>query len=310
MTTKFPGCALLMELASFMKRRSMKVVVDWTPREGNIDADRLANGIVDDFSPDLEIKLDSSAIEWEVLPDALRMAREADSECKNLKQEGRLPKRDQRKRKKRPEERLRLRDPWWRSVVHTLRPCFFLRFSLCTPLQLRCCHVFGASRYGLPMPLCSIALPEPVCVLLEVLFLVLSPRLFSQLCNHKQLSVCEDGLHPAFVRRDHCWSHFPYFGEKVVYASFLLYVFSGSPSGQPEGGIGHPRVGLRATLPFHVLRLLRCVLVAHSWSIPCGPLSGSSCFRLLGKRLILCRGATGRFFLSLRNEEHQHRLIA
>ena len=34
MTTKFPGCALLMELASFMKRRSMKVVVDWTPREG------------------------------------------------------------------------------------------------------------------------------------------------------------------------------------------------------------------------------------------------------------------------------------
>ena len=95
MTTKFPGCALLMELASFMKRRSMKVVVDWTPREGNKDADRLANGIVDDFTPDLEIKLDSSAIEWEVLPDALRMAREADSEYKNLKQDGRLPKRDQ-----------------------------------------------------------------------------------------------------------------------------------------------------------------------------------------------------------------------
>ena len=112
MTTKFPGCALLMELASFMKRRSMKVVVDWTPREGNREADRLADGIVDDFSPDLEIKLDSSAMEWEVLQDALRMARQADSEYKKLKQEGRLPKRDQRKRKKRPEERLRLRDPW------------------------------------------------------------------------------------------------------------------------------------------------------------------------------------------------------
>ena len=111
-TTKFPGCALLMELASFMKRKSMKVVVDWTPREGNKEADRLANGIVDDFSPDLEIKLDSSAIEWEVLPDALRMAREADSEYKEWKQEGRLPKRDQRKKKKRLEEWLRLRDPW------------------------------------------------------------------------------------------------------------------------------------------------------------------------------------------------------
>ena len=99
MTSKFPGCAFLMELASFMKRRSMKVVLDWTPSEGNKDADRLANVIVDDFSPDLEIKLDSSAIEWEVLPDALRMARKAASEFKSLKQEGRLPKRDQRKRK-------------------------------------------------------------------------------------------------------------------------------------------------------------------------------------------------------------------
>ena len=56
-TTKFPGCALLMELASFMKRKSMKVVVDWRPRgRGGKEADRLANGIVEDFSPDLEIK--------------------------------------------------------------------------------------------------------------------------------------------------------------------------------------------------------------------------------------------------------------
>ena len=49
-----------------------------------------------------------------------------------------------------------------------------------------------------------------------------------------------------------------------MYASFLLYDFSSSPGGQPDGGIGQPRVGLRVTLPFHVLSLLRCVLVAHS----------------------------------------------
>ena len=112
MTTKFPGCALLMELACFMKKRSMKVLVDWTPREGNKEADQLANGVVKSFSPELEIKLDPSLIQWEILPDALRMAREADTEYKELKQRGQLPKRDQRKRKKRPEERLRLRDPW------------------------------------------------------------------------------------------------------------------------------------------------------------------------------------------------------
>ena len=73
MTTKFPGCALLMELACLMKKRSMKVLVDWTPREGN-KADQLANGVVKNFSPELEIKLDPSLIQWEILPDALRMA--------------------------------------------------------------------------------------------------------------------------------------------------------------------------------------------------------------------------------------------
>ena len=97
-----------MELASFMKKESVKVVVN----EGNREADRLANGIVEDFSPELEIKVGPSSIQVEVLPDALSMAREADSEYRDLKQHGRLLKRDQRKRKKRPEERLRLRDPW------------------------------------------------------------------------------------------------------------------------------------------------------------------------------------------------------
>ena len=79
--------------------------------EDRCGLDHLINDIIDDFSSDFEIKLDSSAIEWEVLPDALLMTRETDSEYKNLKEENRLQKRDQRKRKKRPEERLRLRDP-------------------------------------------------------------------------------------------------------------------------------------------------------------------------------------------------------
>ena len=87
MTTKFSGCALLMELACFMKRKSMKVVVDWTTR--------LANGIVEDFTPTLEIKVRPDAIRVEVHLESLRMAREAESEFQTLKQQGRLPRRDQ-----------------------------------------------------------------------------------------------------------------------------------------------------------------------------------------------------------------------
>ena len=45
MTTKFPASALLMELACYMKKMSIRAVVEWAPREGNKEADRLANGI-------------------------------------------------------------------------------------------------------------------------------------------------------------------------------------------------------------------------------------------------------------------------
>ena len=44
MTTKFPACAVLVNLATVVKRMSMKVVVEWTPRSGNREADQLANG--------------------------------------------------------------------------------------------------------------------------------------------------------------------------------------------------------------------------------------------------------------------------
>ena len=107
-----------------------------------------------------------------------------------------------------------------------------------------------------------------------------------------------------------------------MYASFLLYDFSGSPGGQPEGGVGHPRVGLRVTLPFSFAEAsaLRscctfmkftlqaplgvrsdrsrdskifafpCVLFPSAFCarafLACLLLSGPSCVRLLGERLI------------------------
>ena len=39
------------ELSAYMKRMSMKVVVEWTPRAGNREADHLANGEYSRFSP-------------------------------------------------------------------------------------------------------------------------------------------------------------------------------------------------------------------------------------------------------------------
>ena len=44
MSTKFPASAVLMGLASYMRRMSLRTVVEWGPREGNKEADKLANG--------------------------------------------------------------------------------------------------------------------------------------------------------------------------------------------------------------------------------------------------------------------------
>ena len=73
MTTKFPASALLMELACYMKKMSIRAVVEWAPREGNKEADRLANGDHRAFDPALRIPVsaDPSSLSWVILPEAL-----------------------------------------------------------------------------------------------------------------------------------------------------------------------------------------------------------------------------------------------
>ena len=42
MSTRFPSPALLMELSVFLKKRKIKALVEWAPRESNKEADALA----------------------------------------------------------------------------------------------------------------------------------------------------------------------------------------------------------------------------------------------------------------------------
>ena len=73
MTTKFPACAVLMELSAYMKRMSMKVVVEWTPRAGNREADHLANGEHSKFSPQNRVDVDLAQMRWDVLPGGIEL---------------------------------------------------------------------------------------------------------------------------------------------------------------------------------------------------------------------------------------------
>ena len=112
MTTRYPASAVLMELAYHMKASSMKVQVEWTPRSGNQEADEFANGVVDRFSPELRVDVVAEDLKWHLLPEALRLGREAEKEYNEAKQKGSLPNRCRKQKRKRPEDRLRVADPW------------------------------------------------------------------------------------------------------------------------------------------------------------------------------------------------------
>ena len=51
MTTRYPASAVLMELASHVKAKALKVQAEWTPRSGNQETDELAKGNSERFSP-------------------------------------------------------------------------------------------------------------------------------------------------------------------------------------------------------------------------------------------------------------------
>ena len=83
MSTKFPASAVLMELATYTKKMGMKVLVEWTPRAGNREADALANGDISLFDPRRRVQLESD-VQWEVLgPGATKgtRGRVRDSHC-------------------------------------------------------------------------------------------------------------------------------------------------------------------------------------------------------------------------------------
>ena len=80
MTTKFPASALLMEPFTCMKMMNVRTVVEWTPRECNQEADRLANGDTVGFNPALRLPVTSSSLHWYILEDALHAGPAAETE--------------------------------------------------------------------------------------------------------------------------------------------------------------------------------------------------------------------------------------
>ena len=111
-TSMFPACAVLMELSACMKRMSMKVAVEWTPRAGNREADQVANGDYRAFNPQNRVNLDLARLQWDILPEVLGLGRAAEEDVRSHQQSRTLPQRNVKRRRRKPEERMRLKDPW------------------------------------------------------------------------------------------------------------------------------------------------------------------------------------------------------
>ena len=109
---KLPASALLMELSCYIKKMSIRTAVHWTPREGNNEADRLANGVLDGFDPMLRIPVNARSLQWEILPHAPIAGQAAEERFEGAKRRGQLPDRSAKHRKRKVSERLKMTDPW------------------------------------------------------------------------------------------------------------------------------------------------------------------------------------------------------
>ena len=67
MTSKFPMVVVLAELAAQLRKRSLKLDLQWVPRDQNEEADALTNQDFSGFDPNKRINLKIADLKFEVL---------------------------------------------------------------------------------------------------------------------------------------------------------------------------------------------------------------------------------------------------
>lgn len=112
MSTKFPLAPLLVELSEQMRKRHIELDLIWERRDRNVEADDLTNGVFDKFDEKRRLIVDVTELKWEVLDEMMAASQQIYDEAaarKLVRKQGST----QRLRKRiRPEERMKVRDPW------------------------------------------------------------------------------------------------------------------------------------------------------------------------------------------------------
>ena len=76
MTTCFPLCCVVMELAAQLEAKDAELVLEWAPRDQNAEADALADGRTDGFDPALRAEARLESLPWRLLPDLMKAGME------------------------------------------------------------------------------------------------------------------------------------------------------------------------------------------------------------------------------------------
>jgi hypothetical protein len=66
-STRFPLCAVLMEIAAQSEHLGVRLALDWVPRDWNAQADRLSNDDCRGFDEALRVHIEWGAVSWKVL---------------------------------------------------------------------------------------------------------------------------------------------------------------------------------------------------------------------------------------------------
>ena len=117
MTTKFPLCAVLMELTEQLSARDRWLRLAWAPRQQNEEADALTNACFEGFDPERRVHLDPAAIQWTVMSGMMKAGGGLVEELVRLKMEKRALKLHSKEMKRRRKRRLDAthlsrREPW------------------------------------------------------------------------------------------------------------------------------------------------------------------------------------------------------
>ena len=112
-TTKFPLCCVLMEIAAQCELRSLDPNASWIPRDQNQPADDLTNEVYNKFDPARRIVVKIEELPFLVLPGLLAAGEEFVANQEQLKNKRKATEQTAASKKVAKEKvPLRLRDPW------------------------------------------------------------------------------------------------------------------------------------------------------------------------------------------------------